>query len=661
MVIYQYLEPLLAGKRVLEVGCGTGQGAEHVAHFAQEVLGIDDVSLAIAHARHANGHPNLQYAVGEPDRLDVPAQTFDVVLLPELQRWVTRGGLVPELRRVLVPGGLMVLATPSADIDEDAHGMAYQDLTEYLGQVFGHVRLFGEIPFIGTIMADFAPDEELEPTFDCSLVEEDEPPHTYLALCSDKPVPAIGYTVVQVPAPQVEDAASAERLEDELDGLRQRLLLAEARADEWATKSASATSEVMSRSQELEGLNERVSTLQRELAQAGLNKPLDEFERLLTEKQSLSDELKAASQHEEAAFEAANDLEELRERLVNAEREVLAESNRARTEVTQARREVRQQREVAVRSQEELQAVHVALKEARRLLERRGDDELSSSVSPAPADDLDQARRELEVGRTRLRAAEKTALELHQHVAELQGFRQSEQWRIDEIMGQLRSSEARLATAKAEIQDHADTKKVPSKDLSLLRADLARAQARIVELEARCDQILVELQRVSAVKAEVPEPVVDLKAQRELEELEQRFKSTAGELAVQRQELEVAHQELARLQADLLQSNEGAPESLDKDEQLRMQQEQIDALLDGALLHREEAGQFRTQVDELQDLVNELKGGATVGVELQACLEGCTKANARADDYQRQLNVCGRELALAQGELIKLRGGQPTK
>ena len=56
---YLYVADLIAGKQVLEIGCGSGEGAKFLAdHGAARVVGVDARSAKIEHARgnRANVH-----------------------------------------------------------------------------------------------------------------------------------------------------------------------------------------------------------------------------------------------------------------------------------------------------------------------------------------------------------------------------------------------------------------------------------------------------------------------------------------------------------------------------------------------------------------------------------------------------------------------------
>ena len=102
-------------ERVLDVGCGTGRLAEHIADIvgpSGSVLGIDPLSERIAIA-NAKARANLAFAVGDARDLGgLAAASVDVVVLNAVFHWLPeKAGPLNSFVRVLRPGGRLGLTT----------------------------------------------------------------------------------------------------------------------------------------------------------------------------------------------------------------------------------------------------------------------------------------------------------------------------------------------------------------------------------------------------------------------------------------------------------------------------------------------------------------------------------------------------------------------
>lgn len=106
--------PDVAGKDVLEFGCGGAQWSIRLARRGARVTGLDLSGRQLAHAGRAVTAAGVQVRLvhGSGERLPLASAAFDVVLSDHgAMSWGDPARTVPEVARVLRPGGVLVFAT----------------------------------------------------------------------------------------------------------------------------------------------------------------------------------------------------------------------------------------------------------------------------------------------------------------------------------------------------------------------------------------------------------------------------------------------------------------------------------------------------------------------------------------------------------------------
>src|SRR5512144_2041698 len=82
---YSFIEPLLEGKRVLELGAARATAGGTALFLAERgaaaVLSLEEDDDGVAEAREAGHHPFVQFRAGA--EADLPAGAFDLVLVAD--------------------------------------------------------------------------------------------------------------------------------------------------------------------------------------------------------------------------------------------------------------------------------------------------------------------------------------------------------------------------------------------------------------------------------------------------------------------------------------------------------------------------------------------------------------------------------------------------
>lgn len=106
----------VAGKKILEIGCGNGELAVWFALNGAQVSGVDisDESITVCQRRSAeNGTTDrTHFWAGPGEKIPFPDQTFDLVFIAVSLHHLIVEDALKEIRRVLKPSGWFVAMEP---------------------------------------------------------------------------------------------------------------------------------------------------------------------------------------------------------------------------------------------------------------------------------------------------------------------------------------------------------------------------------------------------------------------------------------------------------------------------------------------------------------------------------------------------------------------
>jgi len=117
-IAHEYLEkpvmysrlPDLNGKKVLCLGCGTGEECSHLNNIVGEVVGVDISESLINYARQS--YPELEFHVMDMENLEFEDESFDYVYSSLVMHYVDSWTkTLSEIKRILKPNGTFLFST----------------------------------------------------------------------------------------------------------------------------------------------------------------------------------------------------------------------------------------------------------------------------------------------------------------------------------------------------------------------------------------------------------------------------------------------------------------------------------------------------------------------------------------------------------------------
>jgi 2-polyprenyl-3-methyl-5-hydroxy-6-metoxy-1,4-benzoquinol methylase len=204
---YRFAAGAVAGKRVLDAGCGWGYGANILALAgAESVVGID-VSESVIEASRAAAEPAVELIVGDILELIHDDGEFDVIVCFEVIEHVEQQqAVLNELRRVLATDGVLLISSPNDEVygrrnPHHTHQFGLAEFRSTLEERFANVAIHAQQNWITSMISSHeilaGEDVELNPIELLKTAALAPGEETYLiGVASDTMLPRLGATAV---------------------------------------------------------------------------------------------------------------------------------------------------------------------------------------------------------------------------------------------------------------------------------------------------------------------------------------------------------------------------------------------------------------------------------------------------------------------------------
>ncbi|MBV9357572.1 MAG: class I SAM-dependent methyltransferase [Chloroflexi bacterium] len=137
-------------RRVLDVGCGTGELARRLAPRVQHIDAIDASASMLVAAQSAPGGdaPNLTWIHSRVEDAALDTATYGLVTAGESLHWLEWHAVLPDFARALAPGGMVTI------IERDWDGPpALRERLLPIFKRYAHVRAWQTVSLIDELQA----------------------------------------------------------------------------------------------------------------------------------------------------------------------------------------------------------------------------------------------------------------------------------------------------------------------------------------------------------------------------------------------------------------------------------------------------------------------------------------------------------------------------
>lgn len=156
---YCWAAQILAGRSVLDAGCGTGYGLTIMSEAgAGDLTGVDLDPGAVEAARAQAGPHGATVVTGDLLALDFPDDSFDAAVCFEtIEHLRSPEQGLGELRRVVRPGGVLLVSSPNPDVYPRGNPHHLQELRpdelrQMVQEQFGAVGVYVQHAWLASVI-----------------------------------------------------------------------------------------------------------------------------------------------------------------------------------------------------------------------------------------------------------------------------------------------------------------------------------------------------------------------------------------------------------------------------------------------------------------------------------------------------------------------------
>jgi chromosome segregation ATPase len=546
---------------------------------------------------------------------------FDAVIVPDLTLFDQVDSIVSRARKLVANHGHALFISPNPESMPEgskAGLLSYYELYDVIALQFPEVRMLGQAPFAGYVIADFAPEGELDVVLDTSLADQaSREPRFFVALGTHQPRRLDPYTVIQVSgAWQADDSALRQRVDTLEKALAEAVPVVPIVPAVPAVPAVPRAPTDRMEDQQVD-LQRREELLRQAEARAGDNHV--RAERLGTKVRDLEEELR---HQRERAFRLSNELEEekkLRTKVELELRMVRSKSDMPPAVDPNAQAEIERLRTAFAQADQQVVILQSRLEEAQqRLMEA----ERELSHLRDEYEDMLVAKKQ---GEARVMELQKEVKNRDHRIEELDGLVVELQSGPSELERELKAARQQEQQLRSALQEAMHR----SSDESALRNERQEAQRMLERLRAEQEQV------VAALQHERDDALARLN-DRDFELVSMRAR--LGELNEASHASDQKYEELRQQRDDALQVLNG----------LRQEQEYEVSALERSLQGRgREIQSLRSEIAHHERLVRELVHRLELG-------DGIGEPTGE-DALRGQLGMLMAEAARREGELQQAR------